>query len=170
MHWKRLLVPVDFSVCSEGAITLAVQLAREFDAALDLLHVAEAPLSLPGSDLARAEGVAEAVPLADYVGHDVTKKLEAVAERLRHHNVSVTTTVAIGDIAGTIIEEAEVRHADAIVIGTHGRTGLVHLLLGSVAEKVVRGASVPVVTVRSTDKEIDQPEEVPVLVDAPAVS
>jgi len=168
MHWKRLLVPVDFSVCSEGAITLAVQFAREFDATLDLLHVAEAPLSLPAQDLARVEGVAEPVPLADYVGHDVTKKLEAAAERLRQHGVAVTTTVAIGDIADTIIDEAEVRQVDAIVIGTHGRTGLVHLLLGSVAEKVVRGSSVPVVTVRSSDKEVDQPEEVPALVEAPA--
>lgn len=161
MNWKRLLVPIDFSACSEGAINLAVQFAREFDATIDLLHVAEAPLSLPGTDLARVEGVAETVPLRDYVGHDVTKRLESQAMRLRNQGLAVSTTVAIGDIAETIIEEADARHADAIIIGTHGRTGLVHLLLGSVAEKVVRGASVPVVTVRTTERLTqEQPEEV----------
>lgn len=161
MNWKRLLVPVDFSACSEGALSLGVQLAREFDATIDLLHVAEAPLSLPGQDLARIEGVAETVPLRDYVGHDVTKRLESQAHRLRGQGLTVSTTVAIGDIAETIIEEAELRRADAIIIGTHGRTGLVHLLLGSVAEKVVRGASVPVVTVRTTERfRHEQVEEV----------
>jgi nucleotide-binding universal stress UspA family protein len=160
MRWKRLLVPHDFSACAEGALSLAVQLAREFDATVELLHVADAPLSLPGSDLARLEGVADAIPLRDYVGHDVSKKLESIATRLRARGVATSTTVAIGDIAETILEEAGERRVDAIVIGTHGRTGLVHLLLGSVAEKVVRGASVPVVTVRTAETALeDQPEE-----------
>jgi nucleotide-binding universal stress UspA family protein len=159
MRWKRLLVPHDFSACADGALNLAVQFAQEFGATIELLHVADAPLSLPGSDLARLEGVADAVPLRDYVGHDVTKKLEALAARLRARGVAVATTVAIGDIAETILEEGDGRKVDAIIIGTHGRTGLVHLLLGSVAEKVVRGATVPVVTVRTASTYREEQEE-----------
>jgi nucleotide-binding universal stress UspA family protein len=137
---QRILVPTDFSECSDQAIVHAAFLARQYDAALTLLHVVP---------------VAPAYPMAGVSAED-TKRPEDVAEQLdalveRHDldGVAVETAVDRGEsIGAAILEHAAERGADLIVVGTHGRRGIRRLLLGSEAEVVVRGAEVPVFAVR----------------------
>jgi universal stress protein A len=140
----HILAPTDFSDYSKKALSDALELAQTFGAKLSLLHVIEPP-PYP------LEGFA---PLA--VGTDLLGDLEqqastALAQVLpdaQEATVEVTRAVAIGSPSQTIVETAEAEHVDLIVMATHGRTGLSHLLIGSVAERVVRTAPCPVLTIR----------------------
>ncbi len=141
--WKKVCCPVDFSQTSESAMTYACELARRFGAELTLLHVR----SVPGSSI--PEGLLEPT---DEVTHDIEGPSDrplvswkARAEGLGVGHVEVATSV--GEPAQEIVDFARRSGADAIVIGTHGRTGLKHAVLGSVAEKVVRLAPCIVVSV-----------------------
>ena len=156
MNWKRVLVPHDFSTCADRAEALAIELAEVFGASIVLLHVADGPTGLEANAVIQPEGSDRPVTLGKFVTDGAASRLEQRAQRLRLKGLDVATIVANGDVAETILEHAVEAGADAIVMGTHGRTGLVHLLMGSVAEKVVRHASVPVVTVR-VDREAMTP-------------
>ncbi len=143
LGWKRLLCPVDFSPTSETALRVASALARELDADLTLLHVRV----IPGSSI--PEGLLE--PTGELL-HDVSAPADrpilsskTTAEALGAPRVEAVTSV--GDPAQEITELARRGGFDAIVIATHGRTGLAHAFLGSVAEKVVRLAPCMVVSV-----------------------
>jgi universal stress protein A len=129
---KRLLVPTDFSVCSMRALRYAEELARRFGAEVALVHVDE-------SLVARSElsGLREAV---------AEEELERLVALLQARGVPARAVVRSGGAAEEITAETE--RADLVVMGTHGRTGLAHVLMGSVAERVVRHASCPVLTVR----------------------
>jgi nucleotide-binding universal stress UspA family protein len=129
---QRLLVPTDFSVCSMRALRYAEELARRFGAEIVLVHVDE-------SLVARSElaGLREAV---------AGEELERLVALLEKRGVPARAVVRSGGAAEEIAEEAE--SADLVVMGTHGRTGLAHVLMGSVAERVVRHARCPVLTVR----------------------
>jgi nucleotide-binding universal stress UspA family protein len=151
VNWKTLLVPQDFSFCAERAEALAMDLAKTLEARVLLLHVCEIPANLRGGTLIHQEGSLEPIAVDRYVEESAAKKLDERAARLRLRGVDIATAVAIGSVAETILEHAAASGADAIVMGTHGRRGLKHLLMGSVAERVVRLASVPVVTVRSDE-------------------
>jgi len=141
----RILVPTDFSATADAALDYAFGLAERFGASLQLLHVLEDPFIYEGIS---AEAYISEAPLTR------TAMLAEARERLahravpRHRKVQVETEVLFGHGARTIAEYAAERAIDLIVIGTHGRTGLAHVLLGSVAERLVRTAPCPVLTVR----------------------
>ncbi len=141
--WKRLCCPIDFSQVSESAMRLACDVARAFGAELALLHVR----TVPGSSI--PEGLLEPT---EESAHDLSGPSDrplldwkARAEALGVLNVAAATSV--GDPAQEIVDFARRGGVDAIFIGTHGRTGLKHAVLGSVAEKVVRLAPCVVVSV-----------------------
>lgn len=146
---KTILHPTDFSQCSELAFRLAGSLARDYGARLVVLHVVPVPTVYYG------EGVMVAPPPEDQ---------EALRERLvqlkpRDAKVVVEHQLLKGDAATEIVRVAEETKADVIVIGSHGRTGLARLLLGSVAEKVMRKAPCPVVTVKPPIAQLEGAEE-----------
>ena len=141
---SRILVPVDFSPYSEFALRYATALASRLGASVELLHVVEDPIATGawGSEIS----IPDVSELRKNLIAEAERRLErycAVAEGPR---VPVVTTVRMGQPAHTITEYAQAGGADLIVMGTHGRSGLAHLVMGSVAERVVRHALCPVLT------------------------
>ncbi len=141
--WKRILVPTDFSDPSSEAMTTAMAFARLSSATLDLVHVAvEATYALPPPiDVA-------SVPI------DMRKVMDRVADglaaeekRVRADGFACETAILVGRPDAEIVARATDTHADLIVMGTHGRSGLAHALLGSVAERVVQHSPCPVLIV-----------------------
>lgn len=150
MEIKTILVPTDFSDPSEHAYKWALGLAADCKAKVILFHATPtmSHLAFPESvyypDLARMERemIAEA---EKRVGEFVAKKGTSA--------VPAETRVAVGDAVWEICRAAEREHADLIIMGSHGRTGLSHVLLGSVAERVVRHAACPVLVARLPNPE-----------------
>jgi nucleotide-binding universal stress UspA family protein len=135
---KSILHPTDFSSGSELAFQLACSLAREHGATVHVLHVASEPVVSP------VAGVVPPEP--EQYWKEAAAKLQQIQA-----NASVRVEhqlVMVGDAASEILRVSKQLEVDTIVMGTHGRTGLRRLLMGSVAEQVVRGASCPVITVR----------------------
>jgi len=160
--WKHLLVPVDFSECGERAIALAVGLAKCHGAKLTLVHVSPLPPNLPPTALVTPRPGAGPMRIDEYTTHGALERLHALAAPLRKRGLELRTlalTAPSGDVAGELLGVAAELGADALVVGTHGRTGLSHLLLGSVAEKIIRRASVPVITIRSHSPEAQPTRE-----------
>lgn len=141
----RILVPTDFSTTADAALDYAYVLAKQFGASIELLHVLDDPFVADG--MAAEAYISEAPVLRSAMLRDSQ-------ERLRHRATThegvphIDTEVLFGHGARTIAEYATERGVDLIVMGTHGRTGFAHLLLGSVAERLVRTAPCPVLTVR----------------------
>jgi nucleotide-binding universal stress UspA family protein len=139
---SKILVPTDFSETSEAAYTIAIELAQRFSAEILLLHVHHVPAYM------FPDGVAPLSPdLFDEVERSLAAELERQAGRARAAGCTVKTRSRLGVAHAEILREAEESHIDLVVMGTHGRTGLPHVLLGSVAEKVLRRAPCPVLTV-----------------------
>lgn len=146
--FRKILVPVDFSECSMAALEHAAVWAERFGAALDIVHVWEAPSFTPQAPFGDAT-IADAAYI-ESVRARAEESMEAFANEARARGVRVHAAWCTpGSPALRIVEIAGDGGYDLIVLGTHGRTGLKHLLLGSVAERVVRLAPCPVVTVRS---------------------
>jgi nucleotide-binding universal stress UspA family protein len=144
--FTRILVPTDFSEPSDAALEYARALAEKFCASLHLLHVIE-PGYATGA-FSNEACVAEAPGAYEMLVKEAQAKFASrvfPSDRARHR---VTTEAMTGVSAATIVEYAADQNMDLIVMGTHGRTGLAHLLMGSVAEHVVRTAPCPVLTVR----------------------
>jgi nucleotide-binding universal stress UspA family protein len=143
---KRVLVPVDFSGGAEAAFQYAVRLAKPFGAAIDVLHVVEPPRYV-GPLVPMLGGAA--VPLPDFTRSMAAGELdEFLAAHRADTPVPLQGRLELGDPASVIVRVAADDHYDLIVMGTHGRTGVSHFLVGSIAEKVVRRAPCPVLTVR----------------------
>jgi nucleotide-binding universal stress UspA family protein len=146
---RQVLVPTDFSATADAALDCAFVLAARLGADLQLLHVVDDPFLAEG--MAAEAYIAEAPTVR-------TAMLRDAQARLKHRSswpgvdVTVHTEVVFGHNAKTIAEYAAMRNIDLIVMGTHGRTGVAHLLLGSVAERLVRTAPCPVLTVRQTPR------------------
>jgi universal stress protein A len=150
--WKQILVPIDFSECAGRALELALSFAKHDRAALTLVHVSPLPPNLGPDVLVTPRGATDPVRIDDYTTRGARQCLDAMAAPLRARGLEVRTLAissASGDVADELLRIAGDLRADVVVVGTHGRTGLSHLLLGSVAEKIIRRATVPVVTVRS---------------------
>ncbi len=144
---KRILVPVDFSESSEKAFERAAELARVFGAAIDVLHVWEAPKYLPPELLIAGPGPQQT--LSELSRTRAASELTDFLERMRPLGATIGRAhIEEGAPAGKIVEEAARGGYDLVVIGTHGRTGVSRALLGSVAERIVRHAHVPVLSVR----------------------
>jgi nucleotide-binding universal stress UspA family protein len=138
---SRILVPVDFSSTSDQALDVAARLARTFDADLDVLHV-QVILEDPHMDDSRQAA------LDRFMDADAPRHLEAMEASGERPAVRTHTHLVRGISASeTIVERVAHLRTELVVIGTHGRRGLRHLLLGSVAEQVIRTAPVPVLTV-----------------------
>ena len=135
---KHILVPVDFSPPSERSLEKALLLARAFDARITLLHI----WSLPA--IGYAEGLAWPIDDLQQAAREALAELYARTVKVHPNTDSVLLE---GNEWRQILETAKSRGCDLVVMGTHGRRGLPRLLLGSVAERVVRLSPVPVLTV-----------------------
>ena len=138
-QWKKIVVPTDFSSCSETAVRAAAGLRQASGAEVLLLHVTEpahAGLRVPTSELHEA------------MQRETEVQLTQLATESFADGVNVRVLVKQGHPAETICKTAAEEKADAIIIPIHGHSGLVHMLLGSVAEKVVRHAKCSVLVVR----------------------
>jgi nucleotide-binding universal stress UspA family protein len=152
--WKNILVPHDFSPCADRALRLAVELARDRPAEITLLHVSDLPDDLMVDT--RIEPVGEgSVLVADYATRGALRRLDAIAEPLKREGFAVLTKAVTGTCASAILVAAEKFGTDLLVVGTHGRAGLSHFWQGSVAEDLVRRASIPVLTVRFPSPEAE---------------
>ena len=138
MKPRRILVPIDFSAGSDAALEMATSLARDSGGSLVLVHVEIIPLSAAGGEYLYA--------MPEPPTEELLAKLDAVAVPDSH--VPVERRLLAGDPADAIVRLAQTEDVDMIVMGTHGRRGLSRLLMGSVAETVVRAAPCPVLTVK----------------------
>ena len=145
--YKRILCPVDFSPFSKVALDEGVALAVGMHAELCVLHAYQNPafvLPMSGYVGPTAEMVAR---MRQQLGHE----LEALAQDARRQGLSVETVVLEGVPYSCVVDYAKEWSADLIVMGTHGRTGLSHMLTGSVTERVVRLARCPVLVTRGVE-------------------
>lgn len=150
-QFKTILVATDFSRSSEHALEYAQGLAKSFGGTLHLLHVVPDPVLASAWSEAYAYDL---TALGERLRVEAAQQLAARAQSIR--DVSVTTEAIIGVPATLISFTAAERGVDLIVMATHGRSGLSHLFLGSVAERVVRTAPCPVLTVREPAAEKDR--------------
>ena len=142
---KRILVPTDFSNTSDLAVGYAIDMAGRYSASIHLVHVMEDMYFMN----AYPDGFfAELPALRAKLMADAESRLGEAADRCTAASVAVTRQVTDGRPARVIVEMAGARGTDLIVMGTHGRGALTHMFLGSVAEKVVRSAPCPVLTIR----------------------
>jgi nucleotide-binding universal stress UspA family protein len=143
-EFDRILCPVDFSEFSSLALEHALRLARWFDARVEVLHV------IPFLPFAMAAGGVP-VPYSSEATHamreSATQEIADLVAPLLSEGVPIETKLLEGSAWRLILDEARTWPADLLVMGTHGRSGFEHLLLGSVAEKVLRGATSPVLTI-----------------------
>lgn len=140
---RRILVPIDFSANSGRALDYAYALAQKFDAALHLVHVCEVPSMVTGSMDAYAVAYTD---WSQRLGEEAEREILKVRARLP--GVNVTSEVLFGNAARAIVTSATMQDADLIVMGTHGHGPVMHVVMGNVAERVVRTAQCPVLTVR----------------------
>ena len=138
--FKHVLVPVDFGDAMQPAIDLALTLARTFDAQLTLLHTFDTSRFVTASPFTP---MLDTAPVLAALERDLKALREATAARWSR----VDACICQGNIYESILGQAKSKSCDLIVIGTHGRRGLAHALLGSIAEKIVQLSSVPVLTV-----------------------
>jgi len=143
MNVKKILFPTDFSPASEAAFGYATSLARATDATLLILHVEEPVVPYGAGE----------VLMTDAPTEGARQKLETVVPNDR--SVKVEHRLVLGSPADQIVRIAEDDNVKLIVMGTHGRSGLSRLIMGSVAEEVVRRAVCPVLTLK-------QPHETPI--------
>ena len=152
---KKILVATDFGEASDAALSYGRDLARTYGATLHVVNVAENILARYAGD-----GTLALLPqLQNDVEEAARKRLEALVtgeDRTLLHAKPVVLT-ALGT-AEAIVEYAHTHNVDIIVMGTHGRRALAHLLMGSVAERVVRTAPCPVLTVRHPEHEFIAPD------------
>ena len=142
--FRTLLTAVDFSAASDAALDVAVALARSFGASLHVVHSFELPIpavspyevAIPDAYLEEARGAA-------------ARRLSEAVARARAQGVEAQSHLAEGSPSSAIVRTAEELGADLVVMGTHGHTGLKHLVLGSVAERTLRHAPCSVLTVKA---------------------
>jgi nucleotide-binding universal stress UspA family protein len=148
MQIKRILVPVDFSKHSLKALDYAVDFAKTVDAELHILFVIEPVAYATPADF-YAGMATQLSSLITEQRRSAARQLEALQAKLRKKRVNVKSILRSGIAYQEIVDGAKKAKADLIIHATHGRTGLSHLVMGSVAERVVRSAPCPVLTLRA---------------------
>jgi nucleotide-binding universal stress UspA family protein len=143
---EHLLVATDFSACSKEALEDTVHLARKMEGRLTLLHVFEPPFFYPTETSLGTHP--EVYQWLQDFKQDEMKKLDALTEEVRKEGLPIEPLFKEGTPSVEIIRTAKEIGADLIVLGTHGRKGLSHAVMGSVAERVAREAPCPVFIVR----------------------
>jgi len=146
MAIKRILVPIDFSKDSLDALSYATQFAAALDAQIALLHVVEPIHYAAPTDVYTAN--ANIAMLLEQQRQVAEKQLGRIASGVEKKGRRVRAAIKTGAASKVIVDTAKKDGTDLIIMATHGRTGLAHMFLGSVAEKVVRTARCPVLTVR----------------------
>ncbi|HEX5057980.1 MAG TPA: universal stress protein [Kofleriaceae bacterium] len=149
MIWKTILVPHDFSSSANHAVAIARDEAKAHGANLLLLHVIDLPTAIkPDITIVPDENGAP-INIKDYAIKQAEAHLADLAARVAKDGVAAQTFLRIGKPEDEIVKFATENKVDLIAMGTHGRTGLEHLLVGSVAERVVRMSPCAVLTIRS---------------------
>jgi nucleotide-binding universal stress UspA family protein len=157
--FNKILAPTDFSEDSKLALAYVLTLAQKFSSEIVVVHVDQplAPVMVselnPGLDVSTMNRIAEEQRLL------ALKELDDTVGRLREGGIKARGLMRVGAPFLEIIHAAQNEAADLIVMGTHGRTGLAHVLMGSVAERVVNKAPCPVLTVRHPDRKFKHPLE-----------
>jgi len=153
MQLKTILFPTDFSQGARAAMDHAISLAQDYESKLILLYVIQ--------DISIAEWyIPSSLSVTDLIEDmqkSAWKEMDKWGEEVSDKVKSVEKMVVRGVPFVEIIKTAKGKNADLIVIGTHGRTGIDHMLFGSTAEKVVRKAACPVLTVRIAGREFKMP-------------
>jgi nucleotide-binding universal stress UspA family protein len=155
--FNKILAPTDFSEDSKLALSYAITLAQKFSSEIIVVHVDQplAPVMVselnPGVDVTTMNRIAEEARML------ALKELDKATSYLRDNGVRARGLMRVGAPFLEIINAAQSEAADLIVMGTHGRTGLAHVLIGSVAERVVNKAPCPVLTVRHPDRKFKHP-------------
>jgi len=144
MNIKRILFPTDFSHTGDAALRFATSLAKESDGRLIIVHVQEAPLAYGGGEM--YYGIPE--PTTD----ELINMLHEI--KPTDSSVPVEYRLVTGDPADAVVRLAEDDDVDLIVLGSHGRTGLTRLLMGSVAEAIVRKAHCPVLVYKQPVRKL----------------
>ena len=153
---KKILVATDFSEPSDAALAYGRELARTFGAALTVVHVVDEVMS-------RGYGLDGGVMLSDpqyqiQVEADARRRLDAAIEGEDHAITATARVLMSRSPASAIVSYADESNIDLIVMGTRGRGGVAHLLMGSVSERVVQTAPCPVLTVRHPEHEFVLPD------------
>jgi len=153
---KNILVATDFSEPSAVALNYGRDLARSYDATLHVVHVIEDLLALHGPEIG-------------FVISDVARNIEAAVRRdldaavtpTDHETLDVRTTITrASNVSHAVTEYAKQNAIDLVIVGTHGRNALHRFLIGSVAERVMRTAPCPVLTVRANERDFIDSQEV----------
>jgi nucleotide-binding universal stress UspA family protein len=148
MKLNKILVPLDGSPLAEAALPTAMDLAKDSPGVtIALLRAAEAP----------AMTVMDTVTAQVMAVRESEEYLDAVAARLKAQGVTVTTSTWYGTPASSIVRAAEAGHVDLIVMNSHGRSGLNRLVIGSVAEHVLRGTRTPILLLRVPGAPVEAP-------------
>lgn len=147
MNIKRILVPIDYSACSRAALRFAAELSQRFGASLDVVHAWDRPSYVSDVVMTRSDPLSPKsliVMIQENAQRDLDEFMKSVELPA---GTACASRLISGDPASVLLHELKDGTHDLVVLGTHGRTGLSHVLLGSVAEKLVRLSPVPVVTV-----------------------
>ncbi len=146
--YKKILVATDFSDMSERAFLQAVDLAKELGASLDVVHIVQIqPASIPESGVVNTEEI---------VAQEQQRANERLDKYIQDYGAGLVISKLIlhGDPAAQISRAAKESAADFVVMGTHGHTGLVHLIMGSVTESVLKNSEVPVMCVKGMQESL----------------
>lgn len=144
MSFKVILYATDFSDCSEHAFSYALSLARQFESELALIHVINEPVDLRGFYVPHISFD----KLEEEIEQGARKMMDKFCRENLADDVQFESFVVPGIPYEEIIKKGEELNADLIILGTHGRAGLDHVLFGSTAEKIVRKSPIPVMTIR----------------------
>jgi len=147
---NKVLCPMDFSDTSAHALDYALAFAQAHNAQLLLLHVVEIP-AYTSLDLPIAT---ETIQQFNMIA---TKNLQDVVDKVKKSYANVKSHLATGRVFYEVIQLSKEQAVDLIVVGTHGRSGIAHMLIGSEAEKIVRKAPCPVLTVKHPEHEFIMP-------------
>ena len=150
MKIKHILVPIDFSLFADQALEYAIELAKSFSARLTLLHVIHFPPLM--TDEYDTSGY---VTYLEEIETDAAQHMQVLRNRMHEEGLQGETVIVHEVPFQAIINTAKEKAVDLIVMGTHGRTGLTHVLMGSVAERVVRLAPCAVLVTRGKTETSD---------------
>jgi len=147
MGIRRIMVPIDYSENSKAALAYAAELALGFGASLDIVHVWDRPTYLTDAVMVQRPGEAHK-PIGELIRENAERDMaEFLGEISLPPAVPTSNRLVSGEPASALLTELKKGEHDLVVLSTHGRTGIAHLLLGSIAEKLVRLSPVPVLTV-----------------------
>lgn len=152
MNWKTILVPHDFSSSANHAAAIARDEAKSHGSKLILLHVIQMPTHMEPDAVIMPEPTGAPIKFRDYAVSQGEAHLKDLVARLEKDGVQATSFLRVGNPVDEILAFADENAVDLIVMGTHGRSGLQALLVGSVTERVVRLSNKPVLTIRHPDK------------------